>query len=52
MGKWTPGVTLLSCLLLSSRPALGQTTEFSRGQTTVVVDANTITAENNVHFVN
>jgi len=52
MSKWTPGVTLLSCVLLSSGPALAQTTEFSRGQTTVVVGANTITADNNVKFVN
>jgi len=54
MSKWTPGVTLLSCVLLSSGPALAQTTttEFSRGQTTVVVGANTITADNNVKSVN
>ena len=52
MSKWTPGVTLLSGVLLSSGPALAQTTEFSRGQTTVVVGANTITADNNVKFVN
>lgn len=52
MSKWTPGVTLLSCVLLSSGPALAQTTEFSRGQTIVIVGANTITAENNVKFVN
>ena len=53
MSKWMPGVTLLSCVLLSSGPALAQTTtEFSRGQTTVVVGANTITADNNVKFVN
>jgi len=52
MSKWTPGVTLLSCVLLSSGPALAQTTEFARGQTTVVVGANTITADNNVKFVN
>src|SRR5947209_18371824 len=53
MSKWTPGVTLLSCVLLSSGPALAQTTttEFARGQTTVVVGANTITADNNVKFV-
>ena len=52
MSKWMPGVTLLSGVLLSSGPALAQTTEFSRGQTTVVVGANTITADNNVKFVN
>jgi hypothetical protein len=52
MGKWTFGVMLLSCVLLSSGQALAQATEFSRGQTTVVVDLNTITAENNVKFVN
>src|SRR2546430_2820366 len=52
MSKWTPGVTLLSCVLLSSGPALAQTTEFARGQTTVVVGANSITADNNVKFVN
>src|SRR5213593_422901 len=52
MSKWMPGVTLLSSVLLSSGPALAQTTEFSRGQTTVVVGANTITADNNVKFVN
>ena len=52
MNKWTFGVTLLGCLLLSSGPALAQATEFSRGQTTVTVDLNTITAENNVKFVN
>src|SRR2546425_9610796 len=52
MSNWMPGVTLLSCVLLSSGPALAQTTtEFSRGQTTVVVGANTITADNNVKFV-
>src|SRR2546426_4010659 len=35
MSRWTPGVTLLSCVLLSSGPALAQTTttEFSRDQT-------------------
>ena len=47
-----PGVTLLSCVLLSSGAALAQTTEFARGQTIVVVGANTITADNNVKFVN
>src|SRR3989442_11057947 len=52
MSKWMPGVTLLSCVLLSSGPALAQTTEFARGQTTMVVGANTITADNNVKFVN
>ena len=53
MSKWTPGATLLSCVLLSSGAALAQTTEeFARGQTTVVVGANTITADNNVKFVN
>ncbi len=52
MNKWAFGVTLLSCVLLSSGPALAQTTEFSRGQTIVVVGANTITADNNVKFVN
>lgn len=52
MVKWTPGITFLSCVLLLSGPAMAQTTEFSRGQTTVVVDLNTITAENNVKFVN
>ena|SRR5438128_10545741 len=52
MSKWTPGLTLLSCVLLSSGPALAQTTEFARGQTIVVVGANTITADNNVKFVN
>jgi len=52
MSKWMPGVTLLSCVLLSSGPALAQTTEFARGQTIVVVGANTITADNNVKFVN
>lgn len=52
MSKWAFGVSLLSCVLLSSEPALAQATEFSRGQTTVVVDLNTITAENNVKFVN
>ena len=45
-------VTLLSCVLLSSGPALAQTTEFARGQTIVVVGTNTITADNNVKFVN
>jgi hypothetical protein len=52
MNKWMCGVILLSCVLLSSGPAFAQATEFSRGQTTVVVDLNTITAENNVKFVN
>lgn len=52
MSKWTFVVTVLSCLLLSSEPALAQRTEFSRGVTTVTVDQNTITAENNVKFVN
>ena len=52
MSKWTPGATLLSCVLLSSGAALAQTTEFARGQTIVVVGANTITADNNVKFVN
>ena len=52
MSKWTPGVALLSCVLLSSGAALAQTTEFARGQTIVVVGANTITADNNVKFVN
>src|SRR5881628_2052870 len=52
MSKWMPGVTLLSSVLLSSGLALAQTTEFSRGQATVVVGANTITADNNVKFVN
>src|SRR5438093_12149969 len=52
MSKWTPGLTLLSCVLLSSGPALALTTEFARGQTTVVVGASTITADNNVKFVN
>ena len=50
MSKWTFGVTLLSCVLLSSGPASGAT-EFTRGQTTVTVGDNTITAENNVKFV-
>jgi len=45
-------VTLLSCVFLSSGPALAQTTEFARGQTIVVVGTNTITADNNVKFVN
>jgi len=31
---------------------MAQTTEFARGQTIVVVGANTITADNNVKFVN
>jgi hypothetical protein len=44
-------VALLGCLLLSSDPALAATTEFSRGQTTVTVGSNTITADNNVKFV-
>ena len=43
-------VTLLGCVFLSSGPVLAQT-EFARGQTTVVVGANTITAEDNVKFV-
>jgi hypothetical protein len=52
MNKWILGVMLLSCVLLSSGPAFAQATEFTRGETTVVVDLNTITAENNVKFVN
>ena len=46
------GATFLSCLLLFVGPALAQTTEFSRGETIVTVGLNTITAENNVKFVN
>jgi hypothetical protein len=52
MNKWMTGVISFCFVLLSSGPAQAQALEFSRGQTTVVVDLNTITADNNVKFVN
>jgi hypothetical protein len=51
MKAWTAGAALLSCVFLSSAPALA-TTDFSRGETTVTVDANSITADSNVKYVN
>ncbi|MBI4587383.1 MAG: hypothetical protein HY725_00975 [Candidatus Rokubacteria bacterium] len=43
---------LVICLLLPSGPVLAAATEFSRGQTTVTVGSNTLTADNNVKYVN
>jgi len=50
MKTWTAGAALLSCVLLSSAPALA-TTEFSRDQSTVTVDSNSITADSNVKYI-
>jgi len=44
-------IAVLSGLLLSSEPAAATAVEFSRGQTTVTVGSNTITADNNVKYV-
>jgi len=51
MKTWTAGAALLSCVLLSSNPALATTTEFSRGQSVETAGSNTITADSNVKYV-
>lgn len=43
---------LVLCLLLPSEPVFAAATEFSRGHSTVTVGSNTLTAENNVKYVN
>jgi len=52
MRKLVPIFTLLICSLLSSGPVFAVATEFSRGERTVIVGSNTITADNNVKYVN
>ena len=52
LSKYMSGAMLVSGLLLLPGLALAQALEFTRGQTTVVVGSNTITADNNVKFVN